>query len=133
MDNSGHGPARPAEVPPEVPAEVTARTLPGEVAEIVGEISEATSPSRRRKLTAAVPRLARRSGRATWFGVQSGSRWLTAEVLAMAPRLPVRDQLTLRAQFPGLPSAYTPAAPRVPSCRAGPSPLGSLLRNPPTR
>src|ERR1035438_8775964 len=102
MDNSGHGPARPAEVPPEVPAEVTARTLPGEVAEIVGEISEATSPSRRRKLTAAIPRLARRSGRATWFGVQSGSRWLTAEGLAMAPRLPVRDQLTLRAQFPGL-------------------------------
>jgi hypothetical protein len=102
MDDSGHGPARPAEVPPEVPAEVTARALPGEVAEIVGEISEATSPSRRRKLTAAIPRLARRSGRATWFGVQSGGRWLTAEVLAMAPRLPVRDQQTLRAQFPGL-------------------------------
>jgi hypothetical protein len=102
MDDSGHRPARPAEVPPEVPAEVTARALPGEVAEIVGEISEATSPSRRRKLTAAIPRLARRSGRATWFSVQSGSRWLTAEVLAMAPRVPVRDQQTLRAQFPGL-------------------------------
>jgi hypothetical protein len=102
MDNSGHGPARPAEVPREVPADATARALPGEVAGLVGEISETTSPSRRRKLTAAIPRLARRSGRATWFGVQSGSRWLTAEVLAMAPRLPVRDQQTLRAQFPGL-------------------------------
>lgn len=89
-------------MPPEVPAELTARALPGEVAEIVGKISEATSPSRRRKLTAAIPRLARRSGRATWFGVRSGRRWLTVEVLAMAPRLPVRDQQTLRAQFPGL-------------------------------
>jgi hypothetical protein len=94
MDDSGHGPA--------TPAEVTAQALPGEVAEIVGELSEAESPSRRRKLTAAIPRLARRSGRATWHGVLSGGRWLTAEVLAMAPRLPVRDQQTLRAQFPGL-------------------------------
>jgi hypothetical protein len=34
--------------------------------------------------------------------VLSGGRWLTAQVLAMAPRLPVRDQQTLRAQFPGL-------------------------------
>ena len=32
----------------------------------------------------------------------SATRWLTAQVLAMAPRLPVRDQQTLRAQFPGL-------------------------------
>lgn len=98
MDNSGPGPARPAEVP----AEPAAQALPGEIAEYVGELSEATSLPRRRKLAAAIPRLARRSGRATWFGVQFGSRWLTAEVLAMAPRLPVRDQLTLRAQFPGL-------------------------------
>jgi len=81
---------------------VTAQALPGEVAELVGELSEAESPSRRRKLSAAIPRLARRSGRATWSGVLSGGRWLTAEVLAMAPRLPVRDQQTLRAQFPGL-------------------------------
>src|ERR1035441_7697969 len=138
MDNSGPGPARPAEVP----AEPAAQALPGQIAELVGEISDATSrnaisptrrrrltaaiprlgrkragrggktppppaptaitPTRPRRLTAAIPRLARRSGRATWFGVQSGGRWLTAEVLAMAPRLPVRDQQTLRAQFPGL-------------------------------
>jgi hypothetical protein len=94
MDDSGHGPARPAEVTPQA--------LPGEVAELAGELSEAATPSRRRTLTAAIPRLARRSGQATWYGVLSGSRWLTAEVLAMAPRLPVRDQQTLRAQFPGL-------------------------------
>ena len=89
-------------MPAEVPAEGTAQALPAEVAEIVGELAEAPGPARRRWLTARIPRLARRSGRATWFGVQSGGRWLTAEVLAMAPRLPVRDQQTLRAQFPGL-------------------------------
>ena len=35
------------------------------------------------------------------MGVASGGRWLTSEVLAMAPRLPVRDYQKLRAQFPG--------------------------------
>jgi hypothetical protein len=94
MDNSGDGPIRPAET--------SSQVLPGEVAQFVGELSEAASPSRRRTLTGAIPRLARRSGRASWDGVLSGGRWLTAEVLAMAPRLPVRDQQTLRAQFPGL-------------------------------
>lgn len=102
MDNSAPGPARPAPVPAPVPAERGAQALPGDVAELVGQISEPATRSRRRMLTTAIPRLARRSGRATWFGVQFGGRWLTAEVLAMAPRLPVRDQLTLRAQFPGL-------------------------------
>ena len=85
-----------------MPAEGTTQALPGEVAELVGELSETASPSRRRKLTGAVTRLARRSGQATRYGVLSGGRWLTAQVLAMAPRLPVRDQQTLRAQFPGL-------------------------------
>jgi hypothetical protein len=94
MDNSGPGPAKAAEVTPQA--------LPGEVAELVGELSETEEPSRRRTLTAAIPRLARRTGRATWYGVLSGSRWLTAEAIAMAPRLPVRDQQTLQAQFPGL-------------------------------
>jgi hypothetical protein len=94
MDNSGPGPVRPAEE--------TTQALPGEVAELVGELSEAASPSRRRRITGAITRLARRSGRATRYGVLSTGRWLTAQVLAMAPRLPVRDQQTLRAQFPGL-------------------------------
>lgn len=83
-----------------MPAEGTTQALPGEVAELVGELSETASPSRRRKLTGAVTRLARRSGRATRYGVLSGGRWLTAQVLAMAPRLPVRDLATLRRQFP---------------------------------
>ena len=34
-------------------------------------------------------------------GVASGMNWLTAQVVAMGPRLRIRDQATLRAQFPG--------------------------------
>ena len=76
--------------------------LPGEVAELVGEISQGSSLSRRHRVMVATSRVARRSGRAGWSGVASGGRWLTSQVLAMAPRLPVRDQRKLRAQFPGL-------------------------------
>ena len=83
-----------------------ANGLPAEVAEVVGEVSEsAEKPSRGRPLTAvtrtALGRVTRRSARIAGRGVRSGGRWLTGEVLAMAPRLPVRDQAKLRAQFPG--------------------------------
>ena len=44
----------------------------------------------------------RRGAHATGRGVSAGGRWLSAQVLTMAPRLPVRDAATLRAQFPGL-------------------------------
>jgi hypothetical protein len=94
MDNTGPGPDRQAEL---TPAE-----LPGELAELVGEASGAPSPSRRRRVTARITGIAARSGRTGWHGARSGGRWLTSEVLAMAPRLPVRDQQRLRAQFPGL-------------------------------
>ncbi|MGO8980412.1 MAG: hypothetical protein ACLP70_21860 [Streptosporangiaceae bacterium] len=95
------------------PAGTSGEVLPRQVAELAGDLSEARSTSRRREITAAIARLAGRGGRLTWTGVQAGGRatWtgtraggrrLTAEVLAMAPRLPVRDQQVLRAQFPGL-------------------------------
>jgi len=76
--------------------------LPERVAELAGEISEAPSESRRRKLTMALPRLAGRGGRTAWSGARSGGRWLASEVIAMAPRVPVRNVGTLRAQFPGM-------------------------------
>jgi hypothetical protein len=82
--------------------EQDSQTLPEEVAELVGEVAEAPAASRPRRLTAELSRLTGRSGRAGWRGVLSGGRWLTAEVLAMAPRLPVRDQRRLREQFPGM-------------------------------
>jgi len=44
---------------------------------------------------------ARRSAGSASRGVTSGMNWLTAQVLAMGPRLRIRDQATLRAQFPG--------------------------------
>jgi hypothetical protein len=87
---------------PDSRAELTPRELPGEVAELVGEVSDEVPLSRRQRLSAQISRLSRRSGRAGWHGARSTSRWLTTEVLAMAPRLPVRDQQRLRAQFPGL-------------------------------
>src|ERR1700735_4657193 len=76
--------------------------LPEQVAELVGGVAEAPPPPWRRRLTREFSRLAGRSGRTGWRGMRSGGRWLTAEVLAMAPRLPVRDQQRLREQFPGL-------------------------------
>lgn len=45
--------------------------------------------------------VAGRGTRLAGRGVRSGGRWLAGEVLALAPRLPVRDQARLRDQFPG--------------------------------
>ena len=42
----------------------------------------------------------RRAGSAS-RGVTAGLSWLTGQVVAMGPRLRIRDQATLRAQFPG--------------------------------
>jgi hypothetical protein len=44
---------------------------------------------------------ARRGAGSAGRGVTSGLNWLAAQVLAMGPRLRIRDQATLRAQFPG--------------------------------
>jgi hypothetical protein len=53
-----------------------------------------------RQLGAAVGRTTRRGARVTGRGVTTGGKWLSSQVLAMAPRLPVRDLATLRAHFP---------------------------------
>jgi hypothetical protein len=45
---------------------------------------------------------ARRGAWTARHGVGSFGNWLTAQVVAMGPRLAIRDQATLRAQFPGL-------------------------------
>jgi hypothetical protein len=44
---------------------------------------------------------ARRGASSAGRGVTSGMSWLTGQVVAMGPRLRIRDQATLRAQFPG--------------------------------
>lgn len=86
---------------------MTQDALTQEVARLAGELAEAgeATPSRWRRFQAAATRLVRRSGRVGQAGrvrAVSWGRWLTAQVLAMAPRLPVRNQAALRAQFPGL-------------------------------
>jgi hypothetical protein len=53
-----------------------------------------------RRLGAAVDRTTRRSAHATGRGFRTGGRWLSSQVLALAPRLPVRDLAALRARFP---------------------------------
>lgn len=86
---------------------MTQDALTQEVARLAGELAETgeATPSRWRRFRSAVIRLVHRSGRVGQAGrgrAVSWGRWLTAQVLAMAPRLPVRNQATLRAQFPGL-------------------------------
>jgi hypothetical protein len=44
---------------------------------------------------------ARRGVGSAGRGVTSGLNWLTGQVVAMGPRLRIRDQATLRARFPG--------------------------------
>jgi len=44
---------------------------------------------------------ARKGAGSAGRGVTSGLNWLTAQVVAMGPRLQIRDQATLRTQFPG--------------------------------
>jgi hypothetical protein len=50
----------------------------------------------------AARRRARASGTATVRGVRAAADWLTAQAVDMAPRVPIRDSATLRAQHPGL-------------------------------
>ena len=54
------------------------------------------------RTTVAAADAAGRSGRAATRGMSSGVTWLTGQVVAMGPRLRIRDQATLRGQFPAL-------------------------------
>jgi hypothetical protein len=97
--------------------------IPERAAVLASDVSEAQSPQQRRRLlasfaaatrsatrTAAMSaaratgrgvRATRRGVRAARRGVGGGTGWLATQVMAMAPRLRVRDQAALRAQFPG--------------------------------
>jgi hypothetical protein len=94
-------PAQPRPPVPPQGGDVLPYELPERVAELAGELSEEESESRRRRLALRLPRLAGRGGRSAWTSVTFGGRWLTTQVLAMAPRLPVRSADTLSRQFPG--------------------------------
>jgi hypothetical protein len=88
-------------------------------AEVASDVSETDRPQERRRLVTAFTeaassgaRLAGRGTRAVRRGASSGTHaarrragewvgWMADQVVAMAPRLRVRDQAALRAQFPG--------------------------------
>jgi hypothetical protein len=77
---------------------------------VAADVTEAKDPQDRRRLAAAFTgaaasgaRAAGRGVRAARHGAGSGTGWLAAQVIAMAPRLRVRDIQALRAQFPGKP------------------------------
>ena len=55
-----------------------------------------------RKGAAGASKGARRGAGSAGHGLSSGMSWLTAQAVAMGPRLRIRDQSTLRTQFPGL-------------------------------
>jgi len=77
-------------------------------AEVATEITEAEEPQERRRLMSAFTRAATAGARAAGRGTRavrrragSGTDWLVGQVVAMAPRVRVRDQAALRAQFRG--------------------------------
>ncbi len=68
---------------------------------LTGRAARRSQRARRTKrLGASIGGVARRGASITGRGVTSGGKWLSGQVLAMAPRLPVRDLGTLRAQYP---------------------------------
>jgi hypothetical protein len=121
MANVGSGPGEPPQAAEDAVVE--------RAAELATEVSEADQPSERRRLVASIAGAARSGARATGRGVRSARRGvgsarrgvgtarrrvgtarrrvgsstgrLSAQVVAMAQRLRVRDQVALRAQFPG--------------------------------
>jgi hypothetical protein len=103
---NGQGDGQGADAGPGVPAK---SDLPERVAELVGssEEEQRRSGGWRGALLSGVSRTmevaARRLGRGVRTagrGTRLGSRWLADQVLATAPRLPIRDQATLRRHFP---------------------------------
>ncbi len=79
-----------------------------QAAEVAADVTETDQPQERRRLISAFTRAVTSGARAAGRGTRaerrragSGTGWLADQVVAMAPRLRVRDQAALRAQFPG--------------------------------
>jgi hypothetical protein len=77
-------------------------------AEVAADVSETDQPQERRRLVSTFTRAAASGARAAGRGTRAvrrraglGTGWLLGQVVAMAPRLRVRDQAALQAQFPG--------------------------------
>ena len=99
--------------------ETSASDITLRAAEVAADVTETDQPQERRRLVTTFTRaassgvrLAGRGTRAAGRGASSGTQavrrragegisWLADQVVAMAPRLRVRDQAALAAQFPG--------------------------------
>jgi hypothetical protein len=93
---------------PETEPETGATDISLRAAEVASDVSETDRPQERRRLVGAFTKIATSSVRAAGRGTRvvrrragDGTAWLADQVVAMAPRLRVRDQATLRAHFPG--------------------------------
>ena len=79
-------------------------------AEVAADITETDRPQEQRRLVRAFisraassgARMVGRGTRAVRQRAGSGTSWLVHQVMAMAPRLRVRNQAALQAQFPGM-------------------------------
>jgi hypothetical protein len=103
-----------AALPPEAEAEAD-KVIVEQAAELATGVTEAEQPAERQRLTRKFASAARagteaaRSGarmtgrrvRATRRRLSMGTDWLSAQVIALAPRVKVRDRATLQAHFPG--------------------------------
>src|SRR5438874_2612147 len=88
--------------------ETAGTELSRRAAEVAADVSETDQPQERRRLISAFTKAVTSGARAAGRGTRavrrragSGTGWLADQVVAMAPRLRVRDQAALRAQFPG--------------------------------
>jgi hypothetical protein len=74
----------------------------GDVATIVGELAHGEPTQQRSgRLVSTLAGVLRRQRHGQRYGLRSFGQRMADEVLAVAPRLPVRDLATLRTQFPG--------------------------------
>ncbi len=88
--------------------ETAGTELSRQAAQVAADISETDQPQERRRIISAFTRAVTSGARAAGRGTRavrrragSGTGWLADQVVAMAPRLRVRDHAALQAQFPG--------------------------------
>jgi hypothetical protein len=108
-------------------------------AEVASDVTETDRPQERRRLMGAFTKAVTGSARAAGRGTRvvrrragEGTGWLADQVVAMAPRLRVRDQVALQAQFPGkspdeIADALVEGAARAAAAAGGATGLASAL------
>jgi hypothetical protein len=108
-------------------------------AEVASDVTETDRPQERRRLMGAFTKAVTGSARAAGRGTRvvrrragEGTGWLADQVVAMAPRLRVRDQVALQAQFPGkspdeIADALVEGAARAAAAAGGATGMASAL------